>query len=322
MDRVKKTATYLTVTAAVAALLLCSAEALESARDAIALCAGVVAPSLLPFLVAANLASLTGLTARVGHRLAPIASRLFGLSGAAASVFVLGISGGYPIGAAATAELVKSGEISENEAERMLAFCNNSGPAFIVGAAGAGVFGSAKQGLLLYACHVLAAVTAGMLLSPRSGAERGPQPLPEFKSAEKALPEAVSRAVRVTALICGFVVTFSVLVGVLDAAGIFPALAARLALATGLELSASRALLTGLLELGSAVGAMQGLAPTPVNLALCAFVLGWGGVSVHLQTACVCSGAGIKTARHTAGRLICGALAALYAFVISTLLQS
>lgn len=33
------------------------------------------------------------------------------------------------------------------------------------------------------------------------------------------------------------------------------------------------------------IGAMQGLAATPQNLALCAFLIGWGGVSVHCQTA-------------------------------------
>ncbi|MDY6095089.1 MAG: sporulation protein, partial [Oscillospiraceae bacterium] len=70
-------------------------------------------------------------------------------------------------------------------------------------------------------------------------------------------------------------------------------------------------LLTGLLEIGTGIGAMQGLAATPQNLALCAFLIGWGGVSVHCQTAAVLAGTTLKSARHTAGRFLHGVLSAL-----------
>ena len=45
--------------------------------------------------------------------------------------------------------------IGKEEAERLLGFCNNSGPAFIVGAVGAGIFGSPSVGLALYGIHIL-----------------------------------------------------------------------------------------------------------------------------------------------------------------------
>ena len=44
------------------------------------------------------------------------------------------------------------------EAERLLAFCNNSGPAFILGVVGVGVFGSSRVGLLLYLAHAAASI--------------------------------------------------------------------------------------------------------------------------------------------------------------------
>ena len=109
-------------------------------------------------------------------------------------------------------------------------------------------------------------------------------------------------------------VTFSVVTGVLDASGLLPALVGTLAARLGLELHFARALCTGVLELGTGIGAMQGLVPTPANLALAAFLTGWGGVSVHCQTAAV-----IKSARHTVGRLLHGTVSALCMWVLANL---
>ena len=43
-------------------------------------------------------------------------------------------------------------------------------------------------------------------------------------------------------------------------------------------------------------------------------MIGWGGVSVHMQTAAATAGAGVKTARHLAGRLMSAAFSAIYAW--------
>ena len=66
---------------------------------------------------------------------------------------------------------------------------------------------------------------------------------------------------------------------------------------------------------------MHGLPPTARNLALAAFLLGFGGLSVHCQTLAVLAGTNIKCARHFAGRMIAGALAALMAYILFTLLR-
>lgn len=247
--------------------------------------------------------------------------KLFGIGGAGASALLLGVTGGYPLGADAVARLRRSGALTREQAERALAFCNNSGPAFLVGAAGVGVFHSAGYGLLLYGVHVLSAVLVGMLFAPRSGGFE-PEPRGQITavSLAQALPEAVRSAVYAVLTVSGFVVTFSVVTGMLDASGLLPALVGTLSARLGLELHFARALCTGVLELGTGIGAMQGLTPTPGNLALAAFLIGWGGVSVHCQTAAVIAGTDIKSARHTAGRLLHGVISALCMWVLANLL--
>ena len=295
---------------ALGALLLCSQAALESARAGLNLCAQMIVPSLLPFFILSSLLQQLGLPGILGRWLSPVTQKLFGIGGAGASALLLGVTGGYPLGADAVARLRRSGALTREQAERALAFCNNSGPAFLVGAAGVGVFHSAGYGLLLYGVHVLSAVLVGMLFASRSG---GSLPEPRGQIAAVSLAQALPEAVR------SVVVTFSVVTGMLDASGLLPALVGTLSARLGLELHFARALCTGVLELGTGIGAMQGLTPTPANLALAAFLIGWGGVSVHCQTAAVLAGTDIKSARHTAGRLLHGVISALCMWVLANL---
>lgn len=313
------------VLAAFAALVCAPAEALAGAKRGLEVCAGVIVPSLLPFLIVSALLTGLGLPQLLARAAGPLFTKLFGVSGAAAAPFLLGLTGGYPVGAAATAELCRRGGLDGEEGSRILPFCNNTGPAFIIGAAGLGVFSSVSAGVLLYLSHILSAVTVGVLLSigrPRAAPVAAAGKTIEVRSLATVLPESVKSAVAATLNICGYVVFFSVLTGLLDALGVFTASAAVLAERLGLELHFTRALLTGLLELGNGVSALRGLSLTPLNLALASFILGFGGLSVHCQTLAAVDGTEIKTARHFAGRLLHGALGALLTFLLASILDT
>ena len=89
---------------------------------------------------------------------------------------------------------------------------------------------------------------------------------------------------------------------------------------TGYELRLTRAVLTGILELGCGIGAMEGAALTPVNLAACSFLIGFGGISVAMQTASVLSGTEIKISRHLAGRFLNACISAFTVYTIASIL--
>ena len=296
-------------------LLLNSGAAQESARRGLELCARVIVPSLLPFFVLSNLLSELGLPRYLGRYTAPAMSRLFNVGGEGAASFVLGLSGGYPLGAVTVTQLYERGGCKKEEAERLLAFCNNSGPAFIVGAAGLGAFGSPALGLWLYLVHVLAAALVGVILSAsvENGAGSGREASAHFEAVSFAggFSSSVKAAISSVLSICGFVIFFGVVTGVLENVGVFTALSEGIAALTGMETAWARALLTGALELGSGIGAMIGFTATPANLALCAFVLGWGGVSVHCQVVAAVSGTDLSVRKHTYGRFLHGIISAI-----------
>ena len=289
--------------AGLGALVLAPAAAAESVRGGLELCSSVIVPSLLPFFVLSGLVSSLGLPQLLARAAEGPMRALFGVSGLGCVPFVLGLTGGYPVGAAAVAGLVRSGDLSAREGERLLPFCNNTGPAFILGAAGSGVFGSSACGAILYLSHVLAAVTVGVVFSRgRRGAagtvEHGELQVRSFAA---ALSDSVKNAVSSTLNVCGFVLFFCVVTGLLDRAGIFSAAAGELSASSGAELAFCRALLTGLLELGGGIG-------------------GFGGLSVHCQTLSVLEGTDMKCARHFAGRILHGLVSALFTFIAALIL--
>ncbi len=306
------------VAAAFAGLAAAPAAALAGAKHGLSVCAEVIVPSLLPFMIVSGLLTGLGLPRLLGHALGRAFGRLFALPGTAAAALLLGLTGGYPIGAAALADLVRRGELTAEEAERALPFCNNTGPGFILGAVGGAAFGSARAGALLYLSHVLAALAVGVLGAlgrPRRHAAQREAEI-AVRSLPVLLPEAVGRAAASMLNICAFAVFFSVLTALLDALDVLPALCGTLSAHTGLELHAARALLGGILELGSGAATLRGLAPTAENLALASFVLGFGSLSVHCQTLAAVAGTEIKTARHFAGRLLHGMISALITYLV------
>ena len=297
------------------ALIIFPDAAKGSVISGLRLCAELIIPSLFPFFIVSSLLNELGIAAAIGKRLSPISSRLFGASGCGTSAFFIGISGGYPVGASYIADMRRKGVIGSDEASRLLIFCNNSGPAFIIGAAGIGVFRSAGAGLLLYAAHIIAALVWGMILRGKSENEHNEAVFAASYSLGEALTRSVKSSVSAVLSVCGFVAAFSVLTGLLDASGAVSLLAGKLSAVLGTEIHWSRALLAGLLELGNGIGSMQGLAVSPLNLALAAFLLGWGGVSVYFQTCSVIAGTDIKTARYLTGRFLIALTAAAVALL-------
>ncbi len=304
-----------------AALLLYSQVARDSAIYGLDVCTSLIIPSLFPFFIVSSLLTSLGLIAKLAKFCAPIMTRLFHVSGAGAAVFVISVCGGYPLGAKTLADLHARREVSSEECSHLLLFCNNSGPAFIVGAVGIGVFSDSYIGLALYVAHILAALTTAFTLrfsAPKTTTHTlssvlvtSPVPFP------KAITSAVSTSISSLINVCGFVIAFSVLVGLLDAIGIFSFLAAELAMHSVLGPSLSRVFLTGFLELGSAIAAMHSLPADTLSLCVAAFVIGLGGISVHFQTLSVLADTDIKSARHMVGRLLSALFSVFYILLFS-----
>lgn len=301
------------------ALMFWPQEAMEAAREGLRLCYNVILPSLFPFFVLSALVVDLGLAGYIGRALEGIMRPLFNVPGACASAFALGFVGGYPVGARTALSLYQKGMCTKTEAERLLAFCNNSGPAFILGVVGAGVFASSKVGLLLYLAHAAASVCVGFLFRfyKREGKRRERRASPTFEAERitAAFTGAIKNSFLSTLNICAFVVFFTVVIKLLFLSGLLPGLAGVLgALLSPLGFSTQWAerLLTGLIELTSGVWTLTGAGTMSGKLSMAAFLLGWAGLSVHCQVLSFIGGSGLSVKTYIGGKLLHGGLSALF----------
>ena len=183
------------------------------ALKALTLCAGTVIPSLFPFMTVTALLVRLGFGQWLAPHTAGLMAPLFRLPGCASSALLLGLVGGYPIGARTAAELYASGALTRAEAERLLTFCNNSNPVFLISVLGVGVFGSVRAGLWLWLLHIAAALLTGLLLRGHGTDRRSVPPAISFQA--PSLSGAFVSAVRDSASgmlsVCAFVTLFYVL---------------------------------------------------------------------------------------------------------------
>lgn len=308
-----------------AALVAAPQQAVEGAKNGLALCFNVIVPSLFPFFVLSSLVVDLGLAAYLGRGLEGVMRPLFRVSGSCSAAVVLGFIGGYPVGARTALQLYQQGLCSKVEAERLLAFCNNSGPAFIFGVVGAGVFGDSRVGLLLYLTHTLASLLVGVLFRFYGGkGERGrptlrrPKPI-ETRTLSAAFTGAVSRSFQNTLNICAFVIFFSVVLQLLTAWGAMSALAQLLSL-VGLSPEWAHRLVAGLLELSSGVSSLGDGAGLAGRVSMAAFMLGWAGLSVHCQVLSFLVDSGLSPRVYLSGKLCHGLIAALLTWAATRLL--
>ena len=274
------------------------------AGEALVLCGKSVIPALFPFLVVSSLLVSLGFGEWLSPYLGGLMAPLFRLPGLASSALVLGLVGGYPIGAQTAADLYRQRLLTRQETERLLSFCNNSNPVFLISVLGVGVFGRVQTGVWLWLIHVLSALLVGLLFRGhgKNADRRRPPPIP---CRAVSLPAALVAAVRNSAVgmlsVCAFVTLFYVVAAPLEALG------GRLGPA-----------LVGMVELFSLTPL---LTPDFFGFVLAAGCAGWGGLSVLCQTAAVLDGTDLTLRPCLLGKLIQGLLAALLAaFVWACLL--
>lgn len=298
-------------------LFLFPDQSAQAARRGVTLCLDLIIPSLFPFFVLSSLFIATGMAGTwAGLCQRPI-SRLFGVGGAGTAAFLLGAVGGYPVGLRTLAQLTQRKDCTPSEARRLALFCNNCGPAFFLGAAGVGVFGSREAGLLLLTCSLLAALLIGITLHFLLDSKGCKAYIPYKKSPRTSLPAVLPDCVRSaftsTLNVCAYVILFSVLTTLADCSGLLPALVKGLTtLLPGEHASPlCRSLLIGVLEISTGTASLMDGVASPAALPLAAFLLGWGGLSVHCQSLSFLREAGIPLRPYLTAKLVHGLLAAL-----------
>ncbi len=302
----KKILLYTIFVGVTLAILLNPALAVDYARNGLELCAEIIIPSLFPFFVCSGLLIYSGFCQVLAKIFEPVMKPVFGINGAGAAAFVLGIISGYPLGALTACQLYESSYVSKSEAERLLAFCNNSGPLFILGSIGVSLYHSPRAGIVLYAAHILAALIVGILFrfyqrgsyaAPPARVETPDRSLGELFSA------VLANSIQSILTVCGAVLFFSVVTNIVMQ--YLPLTAVLKPVVLGLF-----EFVTGITALSNTDLVLQ------EKLVLSAAIVGFAGLSVHVQVMGVVSRHMLSLKPYLLGKVLHGAIAAFLTYVI------
>jgi len=307
--RFGKIAAALAVASAAVLVLRFPSQTAQGTKYGLELCLQRVIPSVFPMMLVCLLTVECGYAGALGRLLAPAAGVLFGLPGEGAAAILLSMTGGYPAGAKAVAELYEKGAVTKQQAARMSLFCFCSGPAFLIGVVG-GLTGSSLAGWLLMAVQTVVVTIMGVVICRIKKL-----PVPEKKSVvitnqtdvdlSSAIVSAVSKSASAMLQVCLYVIVFSAAGSLLSAAGISDAVQ-RLAGAVGAGKSLSAAIVPMLLEVtGGCVSAVS------AGLPAVAFAVGFGGLSVQMQVLAITRRLGVDRKVFFAARCVQGAFSAL-----------
>ncbi len=198
------------------AVLLRPQAATEGVKNGLALCAGVVIPSLFPFLAVSSFCAQTGTPKALGT----LTRVLFRLPPGAAPAVLFGLLGGYPVGCKTAAQLEQNGLLTREQAQRCTLFCVNAGPAFAITAVGGVMLGSRQTGLLLFVSLTAAALILGVLLRFTAAPPEKAAPVPVAVPPAAALVGACEAAARAMFGICAWVTLFSCFHALLPGSGL------------------------------------------------------------------------------------------------------
>lgn len=254
-----------------AAFALFPEKVLFGAQSGLALCINAVIPSLLPFMVISGSVIGSGFSKPLGAAFSKILSPVTGMSSNGCVCFVTGVLGGYGAGARAVCHSYRENLISKEEAERLLSFCNNAGPLFIIGTVGVGFYGSKTIGVVLFMTQLMTAIICARVFS--GGYHKKTKIREEWRAYKKNKPpigELVTKSAIesgdaiVTA--CVFVILFSAILEVIP--------------------FGEYRFIGGFLEVTR--GCSEASARGGDSLALTSAFLAWGGMSVHFQADALC----------------------------------
>lgn len=280
------------------ALILDSRTAMNGASDGVALCIRTVIPSLLPFFVLSNLI-ISCFSGKEISILSPF-ERMCGIPHGQGTLFLLGLLGGYPIGAQGVYHAWKRGQLNASTAKRLLGFCSNPGPSFIFGIA-ASLFCNKSIGMILWLIQIISALLVGALLPSKEIAHQSTKLIVRPNNTDILL-----NSMKALATVCGWVVLMRVLIAFTQRWFLWM-LPQTVAVA-----------ITGLLELANGCCDLINIPAESVRFILCCAMLSCGGICVLIQTLSVTKELGIGW--YVPGKLLQSSISVILSTLIAPIL--
>lgn len=199
---------------------------------------------------------------------------------------------------------------------------------------GISLFGNTTIGFLLFLTHLLSSLTVGVIFRfwkvnkkstenkySSSKSKLNKKLPPDFNNLGAILGASIMSSINTVLMIGGFVVLFSVIISILNNSKLFDLLEFTLSPllnALNIPVSFASGLFAGIIELTNGVSIISNIPfkAISLNIIICAFLLGFGGISIMLQVLSITSTSDISIKPYIIGKLLQGMFAGIYTYLL------
>lgn len=223
---------------------------IDGVKNALSICAASIIPSLFVFMVLSDVT----VTLLMDDDTVSLSPKIM--------AFAIGSLCGFPIGASVCDRLCQSNAISKEDAAKIIPFCNNASPAFVIGAIGVSMLKNKNIGLLLYFSQIIASLFPILFIKVKKCDNEKTK---TNHSIGDAFFSAIEKSIFGIFKVCAVICIFSVIIALLDTVSLSY-------LSIFLEISNGAAFCASLFNNVPAL-----------TIPLCGFCCGFSGICVHMQ---------------------------------------
>lgn len=279
-----------------------------------------VLPSLLPFFFLTQLLTYTEVLNGLSYKASKITYPLFKCSGLCAYTFLMSILSGYPIGSRIVYDLKSNDLISKSEATKIGVLASTSGPLFVIGAVGIGMFNSKRVGLIIYLSHILSAIAVGLIYRNYGKDEKFNSHRIKSKSESNVLYNSIYNAVLSAIIVGGFISIFYVFAEILQNAKVLTPIEKLFELIFSFSNERqpiSSALSIGFIEVTNGVKKLSLINQVNLTVPLACALISFGGISIIMQSLIYLQKAEVKTFTFILGKLLQTIIAFIICFIFT-----
>jgi len=200
------------------------------------------------------------------------------------SVFFMSCLAGYPMGAKLICAYHEQGKISPKQAKRMMSFCSVSGPMFMIGTVGVGIFKSFKAGIIILVANIIAALINGLFHRGKFETEKI-----EYSGHKKEvfLADIVYDSLISILMVGGFIIISFLLIDTLININVLPFISGTISSVFFNKVSPEivQSVLSGLIEITRGIIDINNLnLSLQTKIVIASGSIGFGGISIMLQS--------------------------------------
>ena len=259
-------------------------------------------PSMFPMIVLSDILITYNSYNIIPIKITKYISKLFNISNNAVIIFILSIISGFPTNAIIINKAINNKNITKDEAEHLLLFCNFANPLFILETVGTFYLKNNSFAIIILISHILSNIIIGIIFR-KNNHPKNNYIIDTFKSQNfgDVLSNAIYKSINSLLMIAGTITLFLILTTLIT--HIFN-------LNNCLSL-----IIKSLLEMTMALSYLSNLnISSTLKVVISSMIISFSGLSIHLQV--ISSLENIKYKSYLKGRILSSIISGVISLII------